>query len=92
MDVYIRESVEPDYQDLKWRIQATRSVFAQCINGLESAQQRLESAKYCNVPMGIGRRNSNWLQMAADAMFARSLKNSDHVLWAIDSSSLELAS
>lgn len=91
MDVCSRECEEPDYQDLKWRIEATRTVFAQCINGFQSAQHRLESAKYCNVPMGIDRGGSDWFQMAADVLFARSLRAADHILWSVDSPASELA-
>ncbi|GMH42344.1 hypothetical protein BSKO_10263 [Bryopsis sp. KO-2023] len=76
--------IQSAYENPRWRVSVTEAVFKQCVSAGAGLQQRMEQAKYCELPLGFT-SGGNWMQAAADVMYARSLRETDHLLWAVDS-------
>ena len=47
-----------------------------------SLQERVALASYCHLP--VGNMTGDWILNTADALFARCLRDADHLLWAHD--------
>ena len=45
-------------------------------------QERVALARYCHLP--VGNMTGDWILNTADALFARCLRDADHLLWAHD--------
>ena len=45
-------------------------------------QERVQLARYCHLP--VGNMTGDWILNTADALFARCLRDADHLLWAND--------
>ena len=52
-------------------------------------QERVALARYCHLP--VGNMTGDWILNTADALYARCLRDSDHLLWANDSSLPDVA-
>ena len=52
-------------------------------------QERVALARYCHLP--VGNMTGDWILNTADALFARCLRDADHLLWANDPSLPDVA-
>ena len=52
-------------------------------------QERVQLARYCHLP--VGNMTGDWILNTADALFARCLRDADHLLWASDPSLPDVA-
>lgn len=52
-------------------------------------QERVALARYCHLP--VGNMTGDWILNTADALYARCLRDADHLLWAVDSSLPDVA-
>ena len=52
-------------------------------------QERVSLARYCHLP--VGNMTGDWILNTADALYARCLRDADHLLWANDSSLPDVA-
>lgn len=91
LDMWTGDHFRPDYASSRWRSSATHAAFSQCLKAHRNVQKRIEDARYCHLPVGMSITGLDWLQSAADILFARSLRAADHVLWAADTSIPETA-
>lgn len=49
---------------------------------MNAPQERVQLARYCHLP--VGNMTGDWILNTADALFARCLRDADHLLWAND--------
>lgn len=52
-------------------------------------QERVQLARYCHLP--VGNMTGDWVLNTADALYARCLRDADHLLWANDPSLPDVA-
>lgn len=56
---------------------------------LSCLQERVQLARYCHLP--VGNMTGDWILNTADALYARCLRDADHLLWANDPSLSDVA-
>ncbi|KAL4450230.1 hypothetical protein ABPG77_010899 [Micractinium sp. CCAP 211/92] len=75
---------------LGWQLPAVRGAVQQLLAAGDWLQARIQAAQYAHLPLStIG---SDWIIDAADALFARQLREAGHLLWVRDPSQPDLAS
>ena len=77
------------YPPLGWQLPALRAAAARLLAAPRALAGRLEAARYAHLPLSaVG---GDWVIDAADALFARLLREGGHVLWAGDEGQPRLA-
>lgn len=77
-----------DLPALGWQLPAARGAVQQLLGAGSWLRARVAAAQYAHLPLAsIG---ADWILDAADALYARQLREAGHLLWAADPSQPEL--
>ncbi|DBA81285.1 TPA: hypothetical protein ACH3X2_006902 [Trebouxia sp. C0005] len=82
-------AADSKYPPLQWQQRAAKVAVHRVAAHGSWLQERVQLARYCHLP--IGNMTGDWIQNTADALYARCLRDADHLLWANDPSLPDVA-
>lgn len=82
-------AADSKYPPLQWQQRAAKVAVHRAAAHGSWLQERVALARYCHLP--VGNMTGDWILNTADALYARCLRDADHLLWAVDSSLPDVA-
>lgn len=85
----MKTSQADQYPSLGWQLHATRMAIERLVAAPEWLKLRLQAARYAHLPLSsIG---EDWVIDACDTLFARQLRDGNHLLWLEDDCEPEIS-